>query len=101
MGEGPRAPRRRRPRVGVDRLALRRLPRLRRPPVPRVLRGLLRRAVPRPARRLLGDAPPRRDDDVPQLGPPRAPADLRRRAAGPRPLRPPRGPPMSTKAFPA
>ena len=38
-------------------------------------------ALPRPARRLVGDAPARRHPDVPQLGPPPAPADLRRRAA--------------------
>ena len=62
----------------VDRV--RRLPRLRRPPVPRVLRGLLRRRLPRPARRLVGDRAARRDADLPQLGPPAAPADLRRRA---------------------
>ena len=37
-----------------------RLPGLRRPPLPRVLRGLLRRRLPRPARRLVGDAPARR-----------------------------------------
>ena len=37
-----------------------RLPGLRRPPLPRVLRGLLRRRLPRPARRLLGDAAARR-----------------------------------------
>ena len=57
---------------------LRGLPGLRGVPVPRVLRGLLRRRLPGPARRLLGD-PPRGDPhDVPQLGPPRAPPDLRR-----------------------
>ena len=49
-------------------------------PLPRVLRGLLRRRLPRAARRLVGDAGPRRHPDVPQLGPPAAPADLRRPA---------------------
>ena len=34
--------------------------RVRRPPLPRVLRGLLRRRLPRPARRLVGHAPARR-----------------------------------------
>ena len=53
-----------------------------RPPLPRVLRGLLRRGLPRPARRLVGDARDRRDDDVPQLGPAAAAPDLLRRAAG-------------------
>ena len=42
--------------VGVDRDRVRRLPRLHRPPLPRVLRGLLRRGLPGPARRLVGDA---------------------------------------------
>ncbi len=55
-----RPPRRRRARVGVDRLDLRRLSRLRGLSVPRVLRGLLRRPLPRPARRLVGDASARR-----------------------------------------
>src|SRR4051812_22567566 len=36
----------------------------------------------------MGDASPRRHHHVPQLGPPRAPADLRRRAAGLRPRGP-------------
>ena len=58
--------------------AVRRLPRLRRLPLPGVLRGVLRRRVPGAARRLVGDAHPRRHLDVPQLGLPRAPADLRR-----------------------
>ena len=35
-------------------------PGFRRAPLPRVLRGLLRRRLPRPARRLVGDAPARR-----------------------------------------
>ena len=38
--------------------------------------------LPRPARRLVGDRPARRDRHVPQLGPPPAPADLRRRPTG-------------------
>ena len=37
--------------------------------------------LPRPARRLVGDRTARRHPDVPQLGPARAPPDLRRRAA--------------------
>ena len=61
-----------------------RLPRLRRAPLPRVLRGLLRQRPPRAARRLVGDAAARRHPDVPQLGPATAPPDLLRRAAGPR-----------------
>ena len=52
-----RAARGRRPGLGVDLLALPRLPRLRGLPLPRVLRGLLRRRVQGPARRLLGDPP--------------------------------------------
>ena len=68
----------------VDRVP--RLPRLRRPALPRVLRGLLRPRLPRSARRLVGDASARRDAHLPQLGSPRAPADLRRR-----PPRPPPG----------
>ena len=38
-------------------------------------------AVPRAARRLVGDRPARRHRHLPQLGPPAAPADLRRRPA--------------------
>ena len=68
--------------VGVDLDALPRLSRLHRAPLPRVLRGVLRRRLPRPARRLAGDALERRDDDVPQLGPAAAAPDLLRRAAG-------------------
>ena len=49
------AARRRRPGLGVDLLGLPRLPRLRGLPLPRVLRGLLRRRVQGPARQLLGD----------------------------------------------
>ena len=48
-------------RVGVDRVAVRRVPGLPRPSVQGVLRGLLRRRAPRPARRLVGDPPARRD----------------------------------------
>ena len=53
---------------------IRRLPGLRRAPLPRVLRGLLRQRLPRAARRLVGDAPARRHADVPQLGPARSAA---------------------------
>ena len=60
-----------------------RLSRLRRPSVPRVLRGVLRRPLPRPARRLVGHRPARGDPHLPQLGPARASPDLRR--AAPRP----------------
>ena len=49
--------RRRRAGVGVDGLAVRRLSRLPAVPLPRVLRGVLRRRLPRPARRILGHAP--------------------------------------------
>ena len=68
-------------RLGVDRERVRAATRLRRPPLPRVLRGLLRRRLPRAARRLVGDPRARRHADVPQLGPPAAPPDLLRRAA--------------------
>ena len=77
----PRRARHARRHVGVDRDRVRRLPRLRRPPVPRVLRGLLPPRLPRPARRLVGHARARGDPDVPQLGPPPATADLLRREA--------------------
>src|SRR6185312_11885999 len=50
---------------------------LRRAPLPRVLRGVLRRRLPRAARRLVGHAPARGHRHVPQLGPAAAPADLR------------------------
>ena len=60
-----------------------RLPGLRRPPVPRVLRGVLRHAATACCAAARG---PRRarvaDRDLPQLGPPAAPADLLRRAPG-------------------
>ena len=51
---------------------VRRLPRVPRLPLPRVLRGLLRRRLPRPARRLVGHAPAGRDRHLPQLGPARS-----------------------------
>ena len=54
-----------------------RLRRLRRPPVPRVLRGLLRPRLPGAARRLVGQPRARVDHaDVAQLGPPAAAPDL-------------------------
>ena len=75
----PRAGRTLRRRLlGVDRQRVRGLPRLRGLPVPRVLRGLLRRGLPRAARRRLGDPHPGRAAELPQLGPPAAAADLRR-----------------------
>ena len=64
--------------VGVDGQHVPRLSRLPRLPLPRVLRGVLRRGLPRAARRLVGDAPSRREPDLPQLGSAPAPADLRR-----------------------
>ena len=57
-----------------------RLRRLHRTSLPRVLGGVLRRSLPRPARRLVGHPRPRRLTDVPQLGLPGAPPDLRRPA---------------------
>ena len=47
-------------------------------PLPRVLRGLLRRRLQGAARRRLGDPPQRDPHQLPQLGPSRAPPDLRR-----------------------
>ena len=55
---GRRPARHARRHVGVDGDRVRRLPRLRRPPVPRVLGGVLPQRLLRPARRLVGD--PRR-----------------------------------------
>src|SRR5205807_7768829 len=66
--------------VGMDRERVRRLPGVRGPSVPRVLRGVLRRGLSRPARRLVGHPDPRRLPHLPQLGPPAAPSDLRRPA---------------------
>ncbi len=80
--EGAAGHPRRSGRLGVDEQHLPRLSRLRRPPVPRVLGGVLRRGLPRAARRLVGDASPRCQPDLPQLGPAGAPADLRRCAPG-------------------
>jgi hypothetical protein len=79
---GVRSARDARRRMGVDVEPLPRLPRLRRPPLPRVLRGLLRRRVSRAARRLVGDALACGVPHLPQLGPARAAADLLRREAG-------------------
>src|SRR4051794_27947865 len=62
--------------VGVDGEPVHRLSRLRRPPVPRVLGGVLRQGLPRPARRLVRDAPARRLAALPQLGPAAAAAAL-------------------------
>ena len=63
-------------RLGVDLERVRGLPRLRGVPLPRVLRGLLRRGLQGAARRRLVGAPQRDPPDVPQLGQPRAQADL-------------------------
>ena len=59
-------------------VGLRRLPGLQRLPLPRVLRGLLRRRLQGPARRRLGDAPRRDPDQLSQLGPAGALTDLLR-----------------------
>ena len=59
-----------RPRAGA-------LPGVRGVPVPRVLRGVLRRRLPRAARRIVRHRPGRRPRHVPQLGPPGPPPDLR------------------------
>ena len=63
---------------GVDGDRVPRLRRLRRAPLPRVLRGLLRRGLPGAARRLVGQPRARDDRDDAELGPPAAPADLLR-----------------------
>ena len=63
-------------RLGVDLERLHRLSRLRGVPVPGVLRGLLRRCLQGPPRGRLGDPPRRGPDELPQLGPRRAPPDL-------------------------
>jgi len=55
-------------------------PGLRGLPVPRVLAGLLRRPVQGPARRGMGNPHQRHSPQLPQLGPARATADLRRPA---------------------
>ena len=73
-----RRPRPARWRLGVDRERLRRPPRLRQLPLPRVLRGLLRARVQGAPRRLVGHAPARGEHHVPQLGLPDPPADLQR-----------------------
>ena len=65
-------------RLGVDELGLHGLPRLRGLSLPRVLRGLLRRHLQGPPRWRLGDSPRRDPNELPQLGPARAPPDLRR-----------------------
>src|SRR5581483_2528466 len=62
----------------MDREHLQRVRGLRGLPVPRVLRGVLRRRIPGPPRRLVGHTHSRRHVHLPQLGPPPAPADLRR-----------------------
>src|SRR3954468_8646264 len=90
-GPGGRAPRRRVAvrrarhagrRLGVDGQRLRGLSRLRRPPLSRVLGGLLRRRLQGAARGLVGDARAGGEADVPQLGPAAAQADLLRSEAG-------------------
>ena len=64
--------------LGVDGLRLRRLPRFRGLPVPRVLGGLLRARLQGAARRVMGHPAAGRPRDLPQLGPPPAQADLLR-----------------------
>ena len=77
----PRCARRDRPGLGVDPDPVPRLPRLRGPSLPRVLRGLLRRRLPCSARQLLGHQPSRREPHLPQLGSTAAAPDLRRVAS--------------------
>src|SRR5688500_8108444 len=76
MGEGNAAQRRR--GVGVDELVLHGVAGLRGVPVPRVLRGVLRRELQGAARELVGDPRQRASPDVPQLGLPDPPPDLLR-----------------------
>ena len=64
--------------LGMVALGFRGLPRLPAVPLPRVLRGLLRRRLPHPARRLLRYRRGRLPRHLPQLGPPDPPTDLRR-----------------------
>ena len=63
------------------------LPGVRVVPVPRVLRSVLRRRVQGAAGRLVGHPSQRRPHDVPQLGLPHPPPDLRRVPVRPRPRR--------------
>ena len=79
-----RLPRHARRRLGVDRHPLRRLSGLRRRPLPRVLRGVLRRRLPGVARRLVGDASARRQPHLPQLGLSRSDARSSRACGSPR-----------------
>ena len=64
-------------RLGVDVVRIPAVPRLRRVPLPGVLRGELRRRRSRPPRRLLGDGRARRSHIVPPLGASCAARDLR------------------------
>ena len=73
---GRRAPAGR--RVGVDGVRFPSLSRLQFLPLQGVLRSVLWLRLQGPAGRLVGDPPPRRADDVPQLGLPHPPSDLRR-----------------------
>ena len=66
--------------LGMDELALPRLPGLRGVPLPGVLGGLLRRRAPGAAGRFLGDPLERRPAQLPQLGPAAAAPDIRRPA---------------------
>src|ERR1019366_8639431 len=85
------------PGVGVDGDGFPRLPGLPRPPLPRVLRGVLRSWLQGPARQLVGDRRARCGErHVPQLGPARAPPDLRGRAPGEGRVMEPLTPPPST-----
>src|SRR5688572_19162792 len=65
-------------RLGVDVERVPSLPRIRCVSVSRVLRSPFRKGIPRPSRRLVGHGADRREELIPELGPPRAPADLRR-----------------------
>src|SRR3954447_7168962 len=64
--------------LGMDREPLHGLPGLPRTPLSGVFGGVLRRPLPGAAWRLVRHPPPRRLPPIPQLGPPRAPAAVRR-----------------------
>src|SRR5215471_9877372 len=67
-------------RLGMDSHRLRRIPGVRALPLPGVLGGVLRIRVQGAAGRILGDRSHRPAGDVPELGLPDPPPDLRRRA---------------------
>src|SRR4051812_3701905 len=65
-------------RVGVDVVGLLRIPRVPLVPLPRVLRGVLRRGLQGAPGRLLGDPSVGGAEHLPQLGLPHSPPDLQR-----------------------